>query len=94
MDIQGRRLTVHRLDHAGVAVTDAGHVVVDVQVALAVGVEEPHTLAAHRVQRFVVEQRGLAAERALAALQERLLRHGRYLPGTAGAIASGCGSRN
>ncbi|MNS70781.1 hypothetical protein D3C72_1041290 [compost metagenome] len=56
--------------------TDAGHVVVDVEVAAAVDVEQPDAFAAHQVQRFIVEQRRCAAEHAMAALQESVFRHG------------------
>ena len=57
VDVQRRRLTVHRFDHVPVAMADAGHVVVYVEVAAAVDVKQPDAFAAHQVQRVVVEQR-------------------------------------
>ena len=45
-----------RGDDARVGMADRGHVVVAVEIALAVGVEQPHPLAAHQMHRLVVEQ--------------------------------------
>ncbi|MNL11063.1 hypothetical protein D3C87_1318840 [compost metagenome] len=76
VDVQRGGLAVHGLGHVRVAVTDAGHVVVDVEVAATVDVEQPDAFAAYQVQRFVVEQRRGAAEYAMTALQESVFRHG------------------
>ena len=67
VDVQRRLLACHRLDHARVGVTDAGDVVVHVDVAAAVGVIQVAALAADDVQRVLVEQRGSGAQRAVAA---------------------------
>ena len=50
--VQRRLLACHRLDHTRVGVTDAGHVVVHVDVAAAVGIEQVAALAADDVQRI------------------------------------------
>ena len=64
--VQRRLLTRHRLDHIGVGVTDAGHVVVHVDVTAAVGVVEVGAFAADDVQRRAVEQRRAGAQRLVA----------------------------
>ena len=51
VDVQRRLLACHRLDHARVGVTDAGDVVVHVDVAAAVGVKQVDALAADDMQR-------------------------------------------
>ena len=61
------RLTRHRLDDMRVGVTDAGDVVVHIDVAAAVGIEQVDTLAADDVQWRVVEQRGAGPQGPVAA---------------------------
>jgi hypothetical protein len=63
--VEGRRLLPHRFDHVRVGMPDAGHVVVHVDVALAVRVEQEHALAANDVQRLFVEERRTHPEHAL-----------------------------
>ena len=60
-------LTRHRLDDMRVGVTDAGDVVVHIDVAAAVGIEQVDTLAADDVQWRVVEQRGAGPQGPVAA---------------------------
>ena len=67
VDVERGLLARHRLDDMGVGMTDAGHVVVHVDVAAAIGVEQVHALAADDVQRLVVEQRGAGSQRPVAA---------------------------
>ena len=56
--VQGARLAHHRLGDARVAVAENRHVVVGVEDPAPVGVDEPGPLAAHRVHRVVVGERG------------------------------------
>jgi hypothetical protein len=54
--VQRRELSVYGLDDVGVAVPDAGDVVVDVEVVVAVGVVEQCARAAHDFDRLLVEE--------------------------------------
>ena len=56
VDVERGLLARHRLDDMRVGMTDAGHVVVHVDVAAAVGIEQVDALAADDVQGRVVEQ--------------------------------------
>ena len=66
--VQRGLLGGHRLGHAGVAMTHAGHVVVQVEVAAAVRVEEFHAVASHEVQRLGVEELRASAQRPIAPI--------------------------
>ena len=68
--VQRRRLARQRGDHVRMAMPDRGHVVVAVEVAPAVRVEEPGALAAHEVHGTVVEQPVARPERAAAPLAQ------------------------
>ncbi|MNF04728.1 hypothetical protein D3C80_2043130 [compost metagenome] len=67
---------MHGVGDVGVAVADAGHIVVHVQVTATLDVEQPDAFATHQVQGLVVEQRRGTAEYAVTALQKGLFRHG------------------
>ena len=58
----------------GAAVADLGDVVVGIQVARAIGIVQPDTLAAHDMQGAVVEQVSAGAEQASPAFQMGLKR--------------------
>jgi len=60
----------HRLDDMRVGVPHTGHVVVHVDVAPAVGIIEIHTLAAHDVQRMVVEKRRAGTQHTVATFDD------------------------
>jgi hypothetical protein len=51
-------------------VPDVRHVVIGIEIALTVRVVYPDALAAHEVQRRVVEQRRAASEDAIAPLEQ------------------------
>ncbi len=70
MRIQCRLLFAERLDDMRVAVPDVRHVVVHVEVAIAVGIKKPYTLAAHDVHGLVVEQAVSRAQELTAALHQ------------------------
>ncbi|MCY1399501.1 hypothetical protein D9M71_145580 [compost metagenome] len=81
VDVQLRGLATDRCNHVRVAMADAGYVVVDVQVAPPLHVEQPHAFATHQVQWVVIEQRRSAAEHTVTALQQGEFRHGQRSPG-------------
>ncbi len=54
--VEKARLRADRLDHSGVAMADRCNVVVAVEQAVAVGVVQPNALAAHEMDRVVVEE--------------------------------------
>jgi hypothetical protein len=56
-----------RLNNMGVAVADAGHIVIGVEVRISVAVIEPHAFATHEVSRLFVEQPVGRPEQAIAA---------------------------
>jgi hypothetical protein len=68
--IQRRRLARQRGDHVRVAVPDRGHVVVAVEVAPPIRVEEPGAFAAHEVHGAVVEEAITRPECAAAPLAQ------------------------
>ena len=70
-------------DHAVVGVADRGDVVVAVEVAVAVGVEHPHALAAHEVHGLVVEELVARGER-LGAAPEQGRGRSQHLPDAVG----------
>ncbi|MCY1425730.1 hypothetical protein D9M71_415250 [compost metagenome] len=80
VDVQRRRLFGHGRHHPRMAVADAGDVVVDVQVALAIRVGQPDTCTLHQLQWLVVEQRRCAAHDLVATVQQGYLRHVRGPP--------------
>ena len=82
VDVQRRLLARHRLDHAWVGVSDAGDVVVHVDVAAAVGVIQVDALAADDVQRVFIEQRCAGTQGAVAAGEQG---------GCVGHVPSGAG---
>ncbi len=53
--VQQPGLLAHCLDVAWVGMPDAGDVVVAVEKAFAIGVEQPHALTANEMQRLLVE---------------------------------------
>ena len=65
-------LAADRLGHRGVAVTERGDVVVDVEVAAAFRVHQPHAVTAHDVQRVFVHQPVGRAEQRIAPLDHCL----------------------
>ena len=67
VNVERPLLAGHRLDDMGIGVTDAGYVVVHVEVAAAVGIEQVDALAPDDVQRRVVEQRGAGSQGPVAA---------------------------
>ena len=67
VDVERALLAGHRLDDSGVGVTDTGHVVVHVDVAAALGIEQVDALAPHDVQGRVVEQGRAGPQGAVAA---------------------------
>ena len=68
--VQSRRLLRDGLHHLGLRMADRGHVVVSVQIAPTRGIEQPHTFAAHQLQRLFVEQPVGGAQQAGAARQQ------------------------
>ena len=83
VNVQRRLLARHRLNHARVGVTDAGDVVVHIDVATAVGVIQVDALAADDVQRVLVEEWGSGTQRAVAAGEQG---------GGVGHMSSGAGA--
>jgi hypothetical protein len=67
VDVERALLTGHRLHDIGVGMTDTGDVVVHVDVAATLGVEQVHTLAPDDVQWRVVEQWGAGPQCVVAA---------------------------
>ena len=65
--VEGGLLARHRLDDGGVAVPDAGHVVVHVDVAAAIGVVDVRALAADDVERLAIEERRASPQRLVSA---------------------------
>ncbi|MCY1401174.1 hypothetical protein D9M71_162860 [compost metagenome] len=80
VDVQLRGLAADCFNHVRVTMAHTRNVVVHVQVAAPVHIEQPHTFAAHQVQRVVIEQRRGAAEHAMTALQQGKFRHGQQSP--------------
>ncbi|MCY1305408.1 hypothetical protein D9M70_552150 [compost metagenome] len=62
MNVELSGLTAERFDNFGVAMPNHRYVVIGVQVALAVGIEQPDALATHDVQWLVIEQRRSLAQ--------------------------------
>ena len=88
--VQRRRLAGQRGDHVRMAMPDRGHIVIAVEVAPPIRVEEPGALAAHEVHRAVVEQPVARPERAAAPLMQCVDVHVRrraHRPPAGGAIA-------
>ena len=69
MDVQGLRLPVQGLNHMGMAVSDVGHIVIDVQVFFTPGIIQPDALPFDDMHRFVVEQGCACAQQAVASFQ-------------------------
>ena len=67
VDVERALLARHRFHDMGIGVTHAGHIVVHVDVATTVGIEQVHALAPDDVQGRVVEQRRARPEGAVAA---------------------------
>ena len=63
-------LALHRFDDVGMGVTDAGDVVVEVEVTAAVGVIQPDPFAADDVDGILIEGGDADAKQALAAGEE------------------------
>src|SRR5690606_26491161 len=76
VSVEQGRLRGDRLDDPWVGVADRRHVVVAVEVAVAVDVPEPHPLAAHELDRLVVEELVAGGERLAATIQQRGFGHG------------------
>ena len=70
MRVQDGCLPAQRGDDSRVAMTHVRHIVIGVQVPLAVGLIQPHALAAHQVQRLVVEEGRVGAQNAVAPLEQ------------------------
>ena len=70
MHVEGRLLGRHRLDYPRMGMADTENVVVHVEVAAAVGIEQAGALPAHDVQRLAIEQRRAGAERPVAPFDE------------------------
>ncbi len=91
MRIEGRRLAAEFGDHVRVAVSDRRYVVVTVQVAPAVGTEQPDPFPAHQVHGLIVEQPVGGSKRPFAASQQIVVvahartRYGPAPPSTAPA---------
>ena len=73
--IQGFSLLFQRRDNMWMAVADIGDIVIGIEVAPAVGVEQPHAVAAYQMKRASVEKRGRGAEQAMASFKEGVLRY-------------------
>lgn len=69
--VELRRLAGNGLHHLWMAMADRCHIVIRIEVALAVGVVKPDAIAAHDVQRLLVEQAVRRAEHAGAPLGQR-----------------------
>ena len=63
--VQRLTLPLHRLNHMGMRVANARHVVVEVEVAPTVSVVEPDAFTSDDVDRIVVERRDASAEQSL-----------------------------
>ena len=68
--VEGRHLPRHGSDDAGMAVAHRRHVVVGVEIARAVGTDEPHAFPSDEIERACVEQHGCRTEHAPAAGDE------------------------
>ncbi|MNC32162.1 hypothetical protein D3C75_805060 [compost metagenome] len=73
VSVQGRQLTRHRLYHAWMAVPDRGHVVVAIQVLLAIRAIHIGTLGTNELHRMLVHQLVARPQQALTALDHCLL---------------------
>ena len=68
--VQRGGLARNRFDHMGMAVPDMGHVVVAVEILLAVDIPQPDTLALHQVDRVVIKGRQVRAEQFPASFNQ------------------------
>jgi hypothetical protein len=68
MRIQRLDLFADRLDHMGMTMPNVRHVVIHVQVFVAVGIVEPDTLTAHDMHGLVIEETVCRAEQIAAPL--------------------------
>jgi hypothetical protein len=75
MAVQDASLSAQRFDYARVAVPHVRDVVVGIQVALAVNVVNPHSLASNELQRLLVEEGGVAPQNVESALEKGLRTH-------------------
>ena len=85
VDVERGLLARHRLDDVRIAMPDARHVVVHVDVAAARRVEQIHALAADDVQGLVVEQGRAGSQRPLASGGKRRCIHSEPLLRDVGA---------
>ena len=72
MNVERLGLAVHRLDDMGMAVTDAGHVIVHIKVAPPFIIVEPYPFAAYDVERSLIKDRRSIAKQAIAAVEQGL----------------------
>ena len=69
MHVERAHLALHGINHMQICMTHAGHIVVHVQVLLAVGAIEPDTIAPYNVHRLPVEK-WRRAEQALSSFKQ------------------------
>jgi hypothetical protein len=70
MDVQRCHLRTYGSGNTRVAVADARHVVVHVDIAPTIGIKQPRPLPAHDVQGIRVKQRGPGTQRTFATLKQ------------------------
>ena len=81
VDVQRAGLGPHRRGHTGIAVTNTGHVVVEVHVPFAGRVINPDAIAPDDVNGLRVEQGHPLAEQTVAAVEEVTRGHGPHCLG-------------
>jgi hypothetical protein len=72
MGIEHGRLAGNGRHHLRVAMAHRGHIVIHVQIGLAVRVVQPHPFRPHHMQGLLVEQAVSLAQRLLATPDQRL----------------------
>jgi hypothetical protein len=75
MAVQDAGLAAQRFDYARMAMSNMWDIVIGVQVARAVGIVNPHSLAPNELQRLLVEEGGVAPQNVKAALEKGLRAH-------------------
>jgi hypothetical protein len=75
MTVEDASLAAQCFDYARVAMSNVWDIVIGVQVALAVGIVNPHSLAPNELQRLLVEEGGVAPQDVKAALEKGLRAH-------------------
>jgi hypothetical protein len=70
VDIERRSLFSEFRNHPRIGVSDAGDVVVEIEISSAVYVFKPDSFPFHQLEWFVVEERGIVAHHPAMAIQK------------------------